>query len=400
MSFLISGAINPKEPEMKELKAISPQGKYCFFGYYDKCQWDEKEEYLLFHEVAFQDRLPLKEDRAKICLMEAKTGKVEIIDETCAWNFQQGAMLQWLPGQRVLYNSVRDGRFISVIRDIHTGGRKEIGRPASTVSPDGNYAVSINFARLATWRAGYGYESLPDPWAKEKWPKDDGVYSVDLNTGDYRLIISLERLRGLRSEDDVPLSFGRINHTDFAPDGKHFLFLNRWKKEAKIPGGKTRFFVSDLEGKNMNDMVDTYRISHFAWKNEREAIAWMDYRGKQGFWLVDTETNNVRFLSEKIQTLDGHCSYSKDKRYILLDTYPLEGLKTDRDGFVYPDGYRYLKIFDTAEGKDTVLGKYYSPPLISDVIRCDLHPRWGRKHDKISFDSIHEGYRRTYSVSL
>ena len=109
--------------------AVSPEGKYCFFGYYDKCQWDEKEEYMLFHEAGFQDRLPAKEDSVKICLLETRTGRVEILDETYAWNFQQGAMLQWLPGQRVLYNARKNGQFISVIRDISGGSIKEMGVP-------------------------------------------------------------------------------------------------------------------------------------------------------------------------------------------------------------------------------------------------------------------------------
>lgn len=378
--------------------AVSPEGKYCFFGYYDKCQWDEKEEYMLFHEAGFQDRLPAKEDSVKICLLETRTGRVEILDETYAWNFQQGAMLQWLPGQRVLYNARKNGQFISVIRDISGGSIKEIGRPVSTVTRDGNYALSINFSRLARWRPGYGYEGVSDVFENERWPGKDGIYLVDLNTGRDRLIISLAQLLEMRKEEDAGISFARINHTDFSPDGKNFLFLNRWKTDALKPGGKTRFLVSDREGSNIQDLADTCRVSHFTWKNNRETLAWLEYRGQKGFWLIDTETKDISFESEKIQELDGHCSYSGDKKRILLDTYPLEGLASDKGGYVYPDGYRYLKIFEADSGREKLVGRYYSPPMISDVIRCDLHPRWGRKDNKISFDSIHEGYRRTYSV--
>jgi hypothetical protein len=33
-------------------------------------------------------------------------------------------------------------------------------------------------------------------------------------------------------------------------------------------------------------------------------------------------------------------------------------------------------------------------------IRCDLHPRWNRAGDAISFDSLHEGFRGVYSMEI
>ena len=39
------------------------------------------------------------------------------------------------------------------------------------------------------------------------------------------------------------------------------------------------------------------------------------------------------------------------------------------------------------------------PNVITDV-RCDLHPRWNRKGNAITFDSTHEGFRGIYRVEL
>jgi len=143
------------------------------------------------------------------------------------------------------------------------------------------------------------------------------------------------------------------------------------------------FFSSNIEGKEVYDLVDSYLISHYDWKNDGVIVAWMEYKDKQGFWLIDDKTGKCRFLSDNIQKLDGHCSYSDDERYVLLDTYPV-------------DGYRYLKIFDTFNNTEKTIGRYYSLPEVIGEIRCDLHPRWGRTQKKISFDSTHEGYRRVY----
>ncbi|HNQ34574.1 MAG TPA: hypothetical protein PKN80_00725 [bacterium] len=368
------------------VKAISPEGRFCFFGYYDKCGWDESGEYHLFHEVDFQDRPPAAGDRARICLLETKTGRVEVLDETPAWNFQQGAMLQWLPDRRIIYNSVRGGDFISVIHDLKSGRRSELPRPVSAVSRDGRLALSLNYARLARWRPGYGYEGVADPFEHQKWPEADGVYLVDLETGGHRLVISLAGLLELRPEPETRDSFGWVNHTLFSPDGRRFIFLNRWKSGPK-ERHRTRIFTANPDGSGLHDLVETQLVSHFDWKDGRELLAWMEYGGKSGFWLIDDRTGHGRFLSENIQFLDGHCSYSPDRKFILLDTYPQAG-------------QRSLKLFDTVRDREITTGEYFSPPEITGPIRCDLHPRWGRPPNLISFDSAHEGYRRVYAADI
>lgn len=72
---------------MKKEKSITPKNRYCFFGYYDKYPCDEEEKYFLFHQVDFQDRPPTEKDKTKICVLELRTGKISIIEETYAWNF-------------------------------------------------------------------------------------------------------------------------------------------------------------------------------------------------------------------------------------------------------------------------------------------------------------------------
>ncbi|MCD6407931.1 hypothetical protein J7L87_02645, partial [bacterium] len=215
--------------------------------------------------------------------------------------------------------------------------------------------------------------------------ENDGIYFIDLESGKYKLIVSLSEMLNYRKEENVENSYGWFNHTLFSPDGKRFIFLNRWKKEGDI--FKTRIFTSDISGKEKYDLLDTYLISHFDWKNEKEFIVWAEIEDKRGFWIVEDKTGKYKPVSERIQEEDGHCSYSKNERFILLDTYPIEN-------------YRYLKIFDTETEKEIILGKFYSLPEIKGEIRCDLHPRWSRSEKFISFDSIHEGYRRVYIMDI
>lgn len=103
---------------------ISPAEKHFFFGYYDLQPFDSKGKYHLAHHVDFMDRLHQKDDMAEIGIIEIETRKYTPITTTKAWNFQQGAMLQWNPAKpdsEIIYNSIVDGQYVAVTENINTG---------------------------------------------------------------------------------------------------------------------------------------------------------------------------------------------------------------------------------------------------------------------------------------
>ena len=91
---------------------ITPtDGAHYFFGYYDMRATQGKRH--LAHRVQFMDRIPEKEDVAELGYLE--DGKFFPFATTTAWNFQQGAMLQYHPflPDTVYYNVFRDGKAVS-----------------------------------------------------------------------------------------------------------------------------------------------------------------------------------------------------------------------------------------------------------------------------------------------
>lgn len=368
-----------------KIKVISPINHFCFFGYYDKKQISSDGKYFLFLDVQFQDREPKEKDKAEVFIGEIKTGKTEKIGETYAWNFQQGCMLSWLNNDEIIYNIRNDKEFFSIIYNIKDGKQKIIERPISCVYPENKTALSLNFSRLAKWRPGYGYEGGIDKYENKKWPEEDGIYFVDLKTGKYKLIIPLEKMLDFRKEKDIKNSYGWFNHTLFNKDGTRFCFVNRWK-EKEEQSHKTRFITSDIEGEQIYDLIDSYLISHFGWKNDKEIIIWAEIDSEKGFWILEDKSGKYKKVGENIQKEDGHCSFSQNTKFILYDTYPIEN-------------YRYLKIYDIGKNEEKILGKFYSLSSLTGPIRCDLHPRW-EDENIISFDSVHENYRRCYILEI
>ena len=109
--------------------AVTEGPEHHFFGYYDKCPWSESGKYLLAHEVTMVNRPLLADDQATICVIDLADRKVERLASTYGWSWQQGAMLQWHPGDpdnKIIYNDRREGRFVCIIRDIRSGSERQL----------------------------------------------------------------------------------------------------------------------------------------------------------------------------------------------------------------------------------------------------------------------------------
>ena len=120
------------------------------------------------------------------------------------------------------------------------------------------------------------------------------------------------------------------------------------------------------------------------------AIGWIRQNlvGDQ-FTLYDDQTRISEAVGGGVLKEDGHCSYSPDRNWILLDTYPHE------------DHQRRLFIYDPVRHCRIDIGRFYSMPELDGEIRCDLHPRWDRQGHQVCIDSTHnkEG-RQIYVLNL
>src|SRR5262249_37035246 len=114
------------------------------------------------------------------------------LGESRAWCWQQGCMLQWLPGSntQVIWNDREGDRFVSRILDVMTRKRRTVGAPVYAISPDGRWAIAPDSRRLHDTRPGYGYAGLPDPHADDPAPADTGMWMVDLVSGHSRLLVA------------------------------------------------------------------------------------------------------------------------------------------------------------------------------------------------------------------
>ncbi len=98
------------------IRAITSPPGYHWFGYYDKWQMDPTGQFVLGMQVDFEHRTPEADDVIKIGVIDLENDdKWSEIGESRAWNWQQGCMLQWVPGSEtdVLWNDSENRIYIN-----------------------------------------------------------------------------------------------------------------------------------------------------------------------------------------------------------------------------------------------------------------------------------------------
>lgn len=379
-------------PEVSEPIQLVDNGKeHLYASYYGINSFSADQKYATVLETDIKHRLPTENDPATLGLVDLESKEFIPLTTTRAWNFQQGCMAHWMPNSPdslIIYNDLRDGKFISIIMNVHTKEEvKTIPYPISAVSPNGREAASINFARLRITRTDYGYggegqEARPDV----RFPEDDGLFLLDLETGKAKLIVSIADVKDLVPE--VP-SDGKeyFNHTLFSRDGSKIFWLARAKPKRNTTALTVNRDGSDLQA----CFPEGWGGSHFDWLSGDELMVTAEYKAKQmSHILFNVGQKNYKRLGNGLLDYDGHGTFSPDQKWMVTDTYP------------YGNELREQKIYLMDMKTEAVLplGKFVEPEEFSGHWRCDIHCRWSPNGDIIGFNSTHTGSRQVYIYRL
>lgn len=381
----------PHTQQFLEAQAVT-SGKHHFFGYYDKTPWDATGQYILSLESSFLDRQPTADDTVVIGMVDLHDNNRWIpLAETHAWCWQQSTMLQWLPNEpdrKIIYNQ-RDGdRFVSIIQDVFTGEKRVLPRPIYAVN--GSQALSLNFARLNRTRPGYGYMGVQDSGENDPHPTDDGIYWLDLDSGENHLIISYDDARNFHPVDTMNSGQHWFNHIHIAPDGSNFIWLHRWQHPLN-PNRQwvDRLLTANMDGSGKCVVADDYFVSHLDYYTPDRVIAWSRQKDVGDRYFLFTRcSDDVEIVGDGLFSTDGHCNFSPDRRWMLTDTYPNE------------DNLRTLILYHVESKTRIDIGQYFAPPELTGAVRCDLHPRWSRDGRHVCIDSAHESERQIYIIDV
>ena len=399
-------------PEWSEPRAVTKgPHEHLLASYFAIDSWSPNKRYMLVLETDLNGRLPEAGERCTLGVVDLEDGNRFIpFTTTACWNFQEAAMAFWIDDETVLFNDVRGGRFSTVVMKWRTGEEvRVLPMPVSAVSEDRTWAVSVNYARLSLLRPDYGYAGPgQDPRETVTWPEDDGLWTMDLVTGETKLILSVAATRSLQPEPKAvsgkpgrPLAYHC--HTVISKDGAKIFFLARsvdWfdKVTHKIPYWNTTAFTVNRDGTELRRCFkDGWAGSHFNWAPDGShkmlvTATWNERNDPEiagRVWsLVEFEVgkeDEVRRIGKGVLDTDWHCVYSPDGKFM------------SGEGYWNKYNERSWVLVRLSDGMTMPMGSFYVPEAYrGGYWRCDLHARYRPDGRQIAFNSVHEGSRQVY----
>lgn len=394
-----------------------------WFGYYNYDVISKDGKKMLCNRATFDARAITPEDTIDLGWYDITTGDWHFIDSTDSFNWQQGAMLQWMPndGNKVIYNISRDNHFKSIICDIRDGSKRIIDFPTYCVTPDGKYFISLNYERCY-WCRAYHYQSVKNPKYNVQVAEDDGIFKVNLETNTVKRIVKIQDVIAIDAPEDFKIAKHWLEHIMINKAGDRIVFLHRYSYGNAY---STRMFICDIDGNNLQ-LIDGWKEndwSHFGWKGNRAFAIYSvkknafqaNYaksvqKAKSKFsimsiinWLVhlpglriikDKLKPNERYYKvyeeefgkyifiqnydNKLFNIDGHPSFTDDGRYMITDSYPDS------------DGNQRLMVFDSQTLKGIIIAKL-AAPLSGNPASCDLHPKLSYGAKYVAVDTAYLG---------
>lgn len=375
-------------PPAAAVQGFGDHDHHTFFGYYDLVPMSATGERLLACRVKRRGARPAADSMEVGWFQVGQEAGFRRAGATRAWCWQQTCRLRWHPSDPdlVMFNVFEDGRYAAAIHSAEDGTRiATLPRPLYAVDDRGRNGLSLNFSRLHRLRPGYGYECLPDATAAEAAPDDDGVWLMDLESGESELVLSLRRATEVEPSESMRGAQHYFNHLDFAPGGERYLVFHLWLQNGRR---NVRILTCSLDG-DVFVLADDGQPSHYDWVSDDRVVAYIwRSRGGDGYFLISDRSGERMPLGRDVLTVDGHPTYHPGRGLYLTDTYP--------------DAYndQHLMLFDPDSERVAHLGSFFRPFEYDGPQRCDLHPRWSPDGESICFDSAHEGYRRLYLMKV
>lgn len=419
---------------------LTPHTGHCTHRFFDTSPISPSGRYVTYLRFPFEDRQPQPGEIAHVMMTDLHTGGETVLAETCGWEHQLGANINWGgTDHELFFNDVDTASWTPFAwrLDPLAGTRQRMEGTVYHASPDGRWLISANLATLRKTQAGYGVR-LPDtalPGQRIGPADDDGFWLTDTRTGKRRLFLSIREIIEGTATSPAPIRFEATTpptdperceiigfHSKFNAQGDALMLSLRW------------FPATDEAGWNM--FVKNYEAVRFAWVTVRldpetgapdvstlrcpTGPEYWQHGGHHATWFPDgrriSQNLAIHGAADGIRLVEvgrdgaglrviagterlsgsGHPTVHPNGTHLLTDTYTNEPM-------AFEDGTVPLRWIDLRTGEEKCLVRINAsnPPAAKEsVLRCDPHPAWDRTWRHVVFNGMDGETRRIYLADL
>jgi hypothetical protein len=392
-SLLTMMSLVAQEPFEISVRPLTSGPQSHFFGYIGhvgNIPWNGNGRYLVALRTTLLDHLPGVNDPADVILIDTKDNdKIRVLDQCLAWNPQQGTMLYWNPEEQTtqFFFNDRDqetGKVFTVLYDIKEGKRIREYRNDKTpvgnsgVAQRGGYFFGINYARMARLRKVTGYKGTTDWTTSVAHPADDGVFGIDVKSGNQKLLVSFEKLASILKDtgnyESIPHIF--INHTLANRHNDRVFFFARGGWDGNQGPKVNQPFVMRPDSSDRRALKD-HIGGHPEWDHGHRMIGHID--GKQVLYDVDRQRVVGQMGSHEIfPDSEGDVAISPDGNWFV------NGYKNEDRSKIHH------VIFRRSDGAHVRTKGFNIQGWGSGDLRQDPSPCWNRTNTQILVPAIAE----------
>jgi hypothetical protein len=362
---------------------------FGYIGHAGTIPWNASGRFIVALRSPFLNHMPELDEPADVVLLDTENDyRVMPIEQTRAWNPQQGTMLYWnpqAPETQFFFNDrdPQDGTLFTVLFDISRGESgqrvREYRYPDSPVAnsgvaQSGDAFLALNYGRLARLRLVTGYAGLSDWSESDNAPNNDGIFKIDVDSGKRTLLVSYRQLRDMVRDDFADIQqYGLfINHTLWNRPSERIYFYLRANFRSSLPKVDVPFTInSDGSGLTRHQYIG----GHPEWDRGNILM------GADGDRQIRYDTSSKR----------------------IVGTLGAAGSFPDPGGDVAwsPNGEWFINGHKRKDLKQTFFTLFREPDqrviqtrgfsigdFLSGELRIDPAPRWNRDSSKILFGAF------------
>jgi hypothetical protein len=394
-------SFEPKVP----VWCVTPNEGRIIHRFFDTSPFSPSGRYMALFRLPYEDHLPEPGDKGQVVLVDLEAGKEVVVAESCGWESQVGANVQWgTTDFELYYNDVDTDSWtpFGVKLNPFTGEKLKLDGCIFMISPDGKWAATTCPIRASITQPGYGV-IVPQHMVKinNETPEDDGLYITNTSSGECKLLISIKSI--------LTNSTPKFNLEEFK-DGEFYGFQCKWNPQGTRLLMVLRWLSKDRRTRKLhvitmkNDGTEVFvAIPSEEWGKGGHHINWSP-DGEHLTMNLNIDGNGLRFVRVKYDgtglhkilgevTGSGHPTVHISEKYILTDAYI-------EDEVAFGDSTIPIRLINIENGNDQCIIRIKTEQQYGFSLRVDPHPAWDKEHRYIAFNGYVDGTRRVYIADV